>query len=48
MDHPITGGGAVQPGMSPAHNQDTDQLLDPVLFSNDNGSYKLKTVPAFR
>ncbi|EDV42110.1 uncharacterized protein Dana_GF17177 [Drosophila ananassae] len=47
MDHQATGGGAVHPGVSPVHLQDTDQLLDPVLFSNDNGSFKLKTVPAF-
>lgn len=48
MEQPQTGGAAVQPGVSPAHIHDTDQLLDPVLFSNDNGSYKLNTVPAFR
>ncbi|KAH8272045.1 hypothetical protein KR018_011214 [Drosophila ironensis] len=45
MDHQATG--AVHPGVSPIYVGDTDQLLDPVLFSNDNGSYKLKTVPAF-
>lgn len=46
MDNEATGA-AIQPGGSQVHNHDTDELLDPVLFSDDNGSYKLKTVPAF-
>lgn len=47
MDNEATDA-ATQPGGSQVHNHDTDELLDPVLFSNDNGSYKLNTVPAFR
>ncbi|EDV93785.1 transmembrane protein 192 [Drosophila grimshawi] len=39
-------GAAIQTGGS-VHNQDTDELLDPVLVSDNNGPYKLKTVPAF-
>lgn len=37
---------AVHP--SGTQNRDTDELLDPVLFSDNNDSFKLKTVPAFR
>jgi len=48
MEPPASVSAAVQPGVSPAHIHDTDQLLDPVLFSTDNGSFKLNTVPAFR
>ncbi|XP_064550462.1 transmembrane protein 192 [Drosophila montana] len=46
MDNEATGA-AIAAGGSHVHNQDTDDLLDPVLFSDDNGSFKLKTVPAF-
>ncbi|XP_034660444.1 transmembrane protein 192 [Drosophila subobscura] len=46
MDSEATGA-AVPTGVIPPHIHDTDQLLDPVLFSNDNGTFKLKTVPAF-
>lgn len=46
MDSEAATGAAVHPGG--AHNRDTDELLDPVLFSDNNDSFKLKTVPAFR
>lgn len=46
MDTEAATGAAVHPGG--AHNRDTDELLDPVLFSDNNDSFKLKTVPAFR
>lgn len=47
MDNEATGA-AIATGGAHIHNQDTDELLDPVLFSDDNGAFKLKTVPAFR
>lgn len=46
MDTEAATGAAVHTGG--AHNRDTDELLDPVLFSDNNDSFKLKTVPAFR
>ncbi|ALC45725.1 CG7523 [Drosophila busckii] len=46
MENTATGA-AIQTGGPPGPSQDTDELLDPVLFSNDNGAFKLKTVPAF-
>lgn len=47
MDSEATGA-AIQPSGQHGHSQDTEELLDPVLFSDNNGSFKLKTVPAFR
>lgn len=47
MDTEATGA-AIQTSGQHGYNQDTDELLDPVLFSDNNGSFKLKTVPAFR
>ncbi|XP_062125415.1 transmembrane protein 192 [Drosophila sulfurigaster albostrigata] len=49
MDSDAAAGAAIptSSGSQGQQNRDTDELLDPVLFSNDNGAYKLKTVPAF-
>ncbi|XP_068155863.1 transmembrane protein 192 [Drosophila tropicalis] len=44
MDRPFSGAAV---GAQPSNNADTDELLDPVLFSNSTSGYKLKTVPAF-